>query len=66
MGQDECLKVLKKNGKWMTVKEVSKILDAPFSSVGACLRNLWNGGDVKRKTFFSKKIGFKYKIKVSK
>ena len=51
MGQHECFKVLKKNGGWMTTKQVAEVLKAQPNTVSTNLSKLVRRSDVIRKDF---------------
>lgn len=58
MSQAECIKILEKEKRWMTVKEIKKITGVGSSGIN--LYRLYKNGDVKRRI---KDINeFEYKI----
>ena len=50
MGQDNVLKVLKREKKWMTPQEIAKKIGINSGNVSVSLRRLFKGGEVLKKT----------------
>jgi len=64
MGQDEVLKVLKKNKGWMISGEIASILEQPRATIGRTLTALLKHDEVIREiiiTMKGKKYLWKYK-----
>lgn len=61
MTQADALKILKKKRKWMTSKEVSRILRV--STASASLRKLWEQGDILRRKIKNKRRLLLYQYK---
>ena len=66
MGQDEVIKVLERNDKWMTANEINEKLDLGSSSIRASLRILFKHEEIERmknKNRQKNKVKYKWKIK---
>ena len=61
MTQADALKILKKKRKWMTSKEVSRILRV--STASASLKKLWEQGDILRRQIKNKRKLLLYQYK---
>ena len=61
MTQSDAFKVLKKKKKWMTSKEVSKILE--ISTASATLKKLYEQGEILRREFNDRGNHFVYQYK---
>ena len=49
MGQEEVLKVLRKNGEWMIAADIQRKLNQNVALINRALRALYNHGEVMRK-----------------
>ena len=66
MTQDEVLKLLKAEDKWMTAREIGKMLNTGPGSIGANLNKLLSSGDVVKEERTAAEGGFLWKIKETK